>query len=604
MPDSFLSGGVYMSGCSDVEFDKFTQGIGSLSFKEIDFPIHSSFKVSNVQLLIQGGIGQPKELTFHFMHDKDQKTVKRVEFDKLKRGLAEWYRIDVPSSIKPSLLGIIHHSLWEGSNKCTIYGIAFGFANPSTVLPSLARDSDVEYNASSSGDSYKVPRTILTISAKINPDLAFPSSISQNQGKKLLSDGKPEPPVETASLEFHTMTIPFVETCSIECIQICIFGDDRQPKYLDAALHKDCGEVVDIKYSLPRVAKKGENEWHSLPVGVDDVLKCRLECVEAWDGTNRCELDGLKFLLEDRCKPLTSASGVPRTILTISAKINPDLAFPSSISQNQGKKLLSDGKPEPPVETASLEFHTMTIPFVETCSIECIQICIFGDDRQPKYLDAALHKDCGEVVDIKYSLPRVAKKGENEWHSLPVGVDDVLKCRLECVEAWDGTNRCELDGLKFLLEDRCKPLTSASGVELPKQEDKSSRRVRDLLDGRRPLTFAKLNIPFFTIAPIQSVYIEVYGCKEQAKELEFVFHTKAGGHVRKEFTVDKVKKKGDLEWHYLPIGHVEAVISCDVKCLSCWNGDNYGRLDGIRFLSTPSEIERIGGRLRVSYSDK
>ncbi|GKT23791.1 hypothetical protein ADUPG1_012538 [Aduncisulcus paluster] len=599
----------------------------------------------------------PSHLVFTLTSSKGDKTSKKYEFPKFKG--YRWYFLPVylPDVVLCEITGKGRKKEYFGIRSLVFIRDETPeeikareareklWAETPVVKPEFIREesiiSDGRYSIPISRDDPRLVNPSFSM-VKCKDDSYSKESEEYDQSLKAQKMLKGECDVRLSHL-----SIPFPSPSPMKGAYICV------NKYSSPSLlftFTDCdGKEIFKKYEYTR--PKHDYEWHFLPIDLDNVVLCEIEGKGTWKEKNsryfwinsfvfisREETIDEIILREAREKlwahaPVVSAVFVKegdydsfgRDSIPI-PRDDPKLVDPSfSIVKCKNDAFCKESKEYDKSSCAQkmlkgecdVRLSHLSIPFPSPSPMKGAYICV------GKYSSPSLFftfTDCdGKKTSKKYEFTR--PEHYNEWHFLPIDLDNVVLCEIEGKGTWKEKNsryfwinsfvfisREETIDEIILREAREKlwahaPVVSAvfvkegdydsfgrDSIPIPRDDPKfvdpsfsmvkckddsfsreskeydQSSEAQRMLKGECSVYFSHLSIPFPPPSPMKGAYICVdENCSSPS--LLFTFTDCDGKKTFKKY--EFTRPEHIYEWHFLPID-LDNVVLCEIEGKGMW----------------------------------
>ncbi|GKT35822.1 hypothetical protein ADUPG1_008901 [Aduncisulcus paluster] len=555
----------------------------SCCFENVQLPFKEPYFIENLYLCFNGRSDQPITLELSFTTETGAKITKSGYISRKNSG-DNWYRLDnFALTEKVIECEIIVTSM---ATNCQVHGIIFGLTTADSARKTSEWESKVINGTFVQASQYNSPPHAYTASSVSQPDSIYRGSFygSYNQSnaqEALTGDG---------SVDFYRMQIHFVSPRYIQHMYINVYGND-QIKDVEAIFYSSTG-VRTSKCLRVNTTNSGQYQWHSFPVDVESVIACELITKTSYNGNPYASVQGLYFLADaskdSTCSSLLSTrvaeGGIKSLLIRESEYIDLSLALEKSYSKFssvQGVYApgqdLGDISKMLPFLQSGLCFHSLEFEFHSPFSLSSIHICCKITNYQPKYLDIIFTLDDGSSRIHKYEV--VPKRNyKYEWHSLPVEIDQVVKCVISpCQSHWSllyglqfedgGPLKSELPFYRTLSlyknwkhqyfnpDELCEFEIGDIEVFPAEKED----LTLDMLQGKGIAEFKSLTIPFSTPCDIVEVFIRI----DRVKRIGFKFFTSDNEF---EMICQNRNEIRGYYWFSIEVG-IEKVLSCEISCL-------------------------------------
>ncbi|GKT27258.1 hypothetical protein ADUPG1_013717 [Aduncisulcus paluster] len=601
---------------------RFLEGSSGIAFKTIAFPFGSPFSCRSIYICISSEEGNhPKQLEVIFETSEKQSIKKLFSMKKIQGYTGEW------RSLRVGVENITHCTItckesWvDGNDWCWIDGIRFVRDERESISRAMIDDhirlSSLRESRVISGDTMHQPRSSYELvysytDYRVIHPLEYEARGSFACGydafsipSLLIGDGS----------AFKSIFLPFSRDHSIGIIYICLWTFHEQPKDLDISFHTIGGKMIHREYRIPKIEQDFEKEdnsysWIFLLVDVSNVIACTLECLGSWHGFPWCYIQGIQFILSSDEAVIARKLAEHRdhiVIKSILTESNPLLKLPSHVDANvikinkhQATGVFPDGHHPIRVrrlveeDGTILRFVSLFFPFLHDHSLDYLYLCINQDVQAPKDIDLILSTTTGAIFRKQYRIdfsliPLSSAKARVQWHVLPINVNGVVSCEIECISSWRGSQFADICGIRFVMKKReANALVrqqSIKDLSLPRPYNVISVFLRDIIPESEPIKRVAPENASIDVLKTSGEF-PCFGSGDQPKELDITFILQSGREFHVRCSVIETQEWG-LTWHVVDISGVrssERIVACRLSCVSSWNGNDWCTIQDIRFI--------------------
>ncbi|GKT23046.1 hypothetical protein ADUPG1_012308 [Aduncisulcus paluster] len=500
------SSGVYGEGHGEAHLHSFIRGFSELCFKSLHFSFGKSpISLHGIYICVSSSFSYPMKMTFRF--HTPQSKIHECFYSIPEMKCAEWYYLDVgiDNIVYAEIVSVENQ---KGDSQCFLESILFVLAEKCYIQAKIeeeARSLRVKLSETVAQGNPSNPPVFRSdpsiISFFIPKDTAVLSfSYSDHHLDKFL--------VEGGNLFFESLDIHFHEPHTVGSVFMCARTGIWGPKEMDFIFKSVDGELFPCEFTILQLHDskefKGVCYWHLLrpcdEIAGIRMIECHVRCRSCWGGYNYGSMHSLLFtmgsdeaykaeLLWDqkekkrtekmRCAHVVDTQYVlsacrdlsipPSSLPHIYSGILPSI--PSSASSMarvdvSGFKGSFVDNPDPSdfpllfsmsAQSSGVNLYTIDIPFHTPWCLSELLLCAHGSyvdfdgfhQNQPKDLDVTFITEEGHSKTIPFRF--IEMSGLN-WHSLHVGIKNVVKCTISCVSSWGGYNWCEIEKLRFIID--------------------------------------------------------------------------------------------------------------------------------------------------------